>query len=385
VLFRRVPTLVGSWQGGEFKVRNYATRTSASVQPSELIVLHALTHWRSLKELLRQFTALSRRELVGLLSRLGEARAVESSEQPPDPTQQALTTWTDWSPAAAYLHFDTKDLRFADEEMTDEILRTWEALDPFPSVVKTVRGARVRLDDFPRRGVFPSVLLERRSWRRFGARALTRRQLSMLLGLTWATQQWVHVSPDIKLALKTSPSGGACHSIEVYVAVQNVRGFHPGVYHYCHDSHTLVRLKQKWTARWIGRCLAGQTWFARAGAVMFMTSVFPRVQWKYRSSRAYRTVLLEAGHFCQTFCLTATWLGLAPFCTAAFADSLIERGVGVDGVTESVVYVAGVGTRPAGIGWAPYPFSRIEPRTSPPGYRQTGQTLDPTVRRRKRR
>ncbi len=55
-----------------------------------------------------------------------------------------------------------------------------------------------------------------------------------------------------------------------------------------------------------------------------MTAVLARVTWRYRFSRAYRVILLEAGHFGQTFCLVATWLGLAPFCTAAFDDEKIE-------------------------------------------------------------
>ena len=79
-----------------------------------------------------------------------------------------------------------------------------------------------------------------------------------------------------------------------------------------------------------------------------MTAVFPRVLWRYDYPRAYRAVLIEAGHLCQTFLLTATWLGLAPFCSMALADSRIERDLGVDGVTESVLYAAGVGTRPPG-------------------------------------
>ena len=42
----------------------------------------------------------------------------------------------------------------------------------------------------------------------------------------------------------------------------------------------------------------------------------------------------------------ATWLKLAPFCTMALADSKIEKDLGVDGITESVLYAAGVGVRP---------------------------------------
>jgi SagB-type dehydrogenase family enzyme len=76
-----------------------------------------------------------------------------------------------------------------------------------------------------------------------------------------------------------------------------------------------------------------------------MTGVFQRTMWRYRCSRAYRVVLLEAGHFCQTFCLVATWLELAPFCSAALLDEQIEEEIGLDGATESVLYAAGVGLK----------------------------------------
>jgi hypothetical protein len=39
---------------------------------------------------------------------------------------------------------------------------------------------------------------------------------------------------------------------------------------------------------------------------------------------------------------------LAPFCTAAFEDTLIEKELGLDGIRESVLYFAAVGTVPAG-------------------------------------
>ena len=74
-----------------------------------------------------------------------------------------------------------------------------------------------------------------------------------------------------------------------------------------------------------------------------MTAVFPHAMWKYHRPRAYRVVLLDAGHLGQTFCLVATWLGLAPFCTAALKDSFIERDLQIDGVRESILYVLGVG------------------------------------------
>jgi len=96
----------------------------------------------------------------------------------------------------------------------------------------------------------------------------------------------------------------------------------------------------------IKKLLAGQWWFRDAAFVVFLTAVFQRTQWKYDYARAYRAVLAEAGHLCQTFCLTATWLGLAPFCTMAMADTRIEEVLGVDGISDSVIYAMGAGTRP---------------------------------------
>ena len=37
----------------------------------------------------------------------------------------------------------------------------------------------------------------------------------------------------------------------------------------------------------------------------------------------------------------------------ALADSVIERDLGIDGISESVLYAAGVGRPPRGVAWAP--------------------------------
>jgi SagB-type dehydrogenase family enzyme len=90
---------------------------------------------------------------------------------------------------------------------------------------------------------------------------------------------------------------------------------------------------------------AGQDWIRHCSALFVMSAVLPRVMWRYHFSRAYRVLLLEAGHFCQTFCLVATWLGLAPFCTAALVDTKLEEELGLDGTNETVLYAAGVGRK----------------------------------------
>ena len=122
-----------------------------------------------------------------------------------------------------------------------------------------------------------------------------------------------------------------------------VEGLERGLYHYQAKDNRLARLSGRATPRMASAYCADQSYFAQAAALFIMTAVFARTMWKYGRARAYRVVLLETGHLCQTFCLTATRLGLAPFCTAALRDSLIEKNLGLDGIKESVLYIAGVG------------------------------------------
>jgi SagB-type dehydrogenase family enzyme len=74
-----------------------------------------------------------------------------------------------------------------------------------------------------------------------------------------------------------------------------------------------------------------------------MTAVVARTAWKYRIPRVYRAFLLDAGHLSQSFLLTATALGLGAFCIGIFRDGLIEEELNLDGISETVLFVVGVG------------------------------------------
>jgi SagB-type dehydrogenase family enzyme len=127
----------------------------------------------------------------------------------------------------------------------------------------------------------------------------------------------------------------------------NVDDVDPGLYHYDARDHALELISSGATPLAARDYCAGQPYVADAAALFIMTGVFARTMWKYQHPRAYRVVLLDAGHLGQTFCLTATRMGLAPFCTAALKDTLIEGDLGIDGISESVLYITGIGM-PAG-------------------------------------
>jgi SagB-type dehydrogenase family enzyme len=170
--------------------------------------------------------------------------------------------------------------------------------------------------------------------------------LATLLAMTWGVQRWGVDDLGIKVPLKTAPSGGAMHPIEVYVAAFRVDGLPRGVYHYDAARHVLSRMRRAPAGFSPARYLPSQPWYAGAAALFLMTAVVGRERWKYESPRAYRAMLLDAGHLCQTFCLVATALELAPFCSMALADSVVERDIGVDGIEEVALYTAGAGRRP---------------------------------------
>jgi len=111
--------------------------------------------------------------------------------------------------------------------------------------------------------------------------------------------------------------------------VLNVRGLKRGLYHYASDRHALETLNTRSRSWRVERYLPRQSWYNGASALVFFTAIFARDQWRYEHARAYRAVLIEAGHMCQTCCLTATWLGLAPFCSMALAESALEKDLGL--------------------------------------------------------
>lgn len=271
-----------------------------------------------------------------------------------------------WKDALRY-HSATRDVATLPSHAWVDTLKARRAQERPPSSVKRIRGAEVvKLPKTALSGEFQSVLRARRTWRAFAPGSITLDHLSTLLWLTAGVMRWERPIDGGRVALKTSPSGGALHPSELYVLPLAVSGLARGLYHYRPDVNALEQIRRGARRSEVGRYIPEQPYYAKASIVVFFTSVFTRSQWRYRHSRAYRANLIEVGHLCQTFCLVATWLGLAPFCSMALADSPIEQELGIDGVTESVLYAAGAGLRPPGVDWAPAPLdpSISWPRTS---------------------
>jgi SagB-type dehydrogenase family enzyme len=377
VSVRRATSLACYWSDERLVAHNYVTRLRTPAPSIVLDILEYCAEWRTYDDLFAKFTNLPRaplKRLVALMLRrtLLERRADAGSAVE---HREPIATWGNWVPAAAFFHFATKDARYRPQREFDDYLVQKAVTHPPPSPTKSYPDApRTSLSPVAAVTPLSDVLRERRTWRRFGKQPIPLDQLATLLGLTWGVQTWVQTAAG-PCALKTSPSGGARHAIEAYVLARNVKGLARGCYHYDPDTHDLALLKRGLTASRLQQYLAQQPCYREAAAVVVMTAVFARSQWRYGSPRAYRVVLLDAGHLCQTFCLVATALGLAPFCTAALADSVVEHDLGIDGITESVIYACGVGLRPPGVAWAPWPDTPEVPKLTPPTYQARSKNV----------
>ncbi|HSS06955.1 MAG TPA: putative peptide maturation dehydrogenase, partial [Rhodanobacteraceae bacterium] len=159
----------------------------------------------------------------------------------------------------------------------------------------------------------------------------------------------VELHPGVRALKKSNPSGGGLHPLEAYVLARRVDGVATGLYHYHAGTHALepiAALSEAEASEHAHRFVAGQQYLADAPVLIALVARFARSFWKYRRHpKAYRAIVLEAGHVAQNLYLAATELGLGAFVTAAINEVAIERAFGLDALDESPLAVCGFGTR----------------------------------------
>jgi len=360
--FRRSPHLVGYWRTDSFAVMNFATRNTSPATSLIFEILDFCGEWRTLRQVESAIPGARSRHLGDLLGLLVDRALLQASDRPVDPRVTGMNGLEAWNPEAGFFHQTTKDVPFVSPAKARASARLNPSDKPVPAAVKKYqRSPRVLLPAPTVTPGFTDVLLARRTSRRYSSMPVTIDELASVLGFAAGIQHWAR-TPSGEVALKTSPSGGARHSIECYVVVRAVHGVRPGIYHYRPDRHFLERIGGAVPIERLRAYVPASEYFASASAMVFFTSVFAREIWRYPYARAYRATIAEAGHVCQTLLLMATSLGLASYCVMGLADSLIEADLGIDGITESVLYCAGVARPPRGGAAATLPRGSVKTR-----------------------
>jgi SagB-type dehydrogenase family enzyme len=191
---------------------------------------------------------------------------------------------------------------------------------------------------------FDTVMLSRRSSREFGEFPLSKEDISYLLEYTYLAAE--KESKEFPGYYRPAPSAGALYPLELYPIVFNIREVPQGIYHYHSPTHSLELLEEGSFSDCIANICLSQDFIRFAGVCIAVTAVFGRTQFKY-GDRGYRYVLLDAGHLVQNVYLAATALELAVCSIGGFFDDEFNELLGIDGVTEAVVYAVVIGS-PAG-------------------------------------
>jgi len=157
------------------------------------------------------------------------------------------------------------------------------------------------------------------------AKSLDIKTIASLFHLTHAiTARSMHGNQPFYF--RSVASAGALYPFELYLAVHRVDGMKPGLYHYDLFNFSLEMLRRT-PMSVISPSGSG------IAATILIGGIFFRSAWKYRH-RAYRYVLLDAGHLIENLRLALSALGLKGSMELNFDDQAANVLLGVDETRE---------------------------------------------------
>ncbi|SES48816.1 Nitroreductase family protein, partial [Actinokineospora terrae] len=144
--------------------------------------------------------------------------------------------WRYWGAVARRFHTDARDANYlVDSPERDAEASAIAADGAPPPVFKDYPGARVVMlprAPLPLRMPVETVFTSRRTHRRFSAEPVSLDQLGTLLFYAFGPQRFLDGGVFGPQQARVSASAGGRHEVEAYLAVYNVDGVPPGLYHY---------------------------------------------------------------------------------------------------------------------------------------------------------
>jgi len=157
-----------------------------------------------------------------------------------------------------------------------------------------------------------------------------------------------------EVLFRAAASTGALYQTEVYVAVGDVVGLPPGLYHFCPGDFTLRRLRAD-DVRPVLAAAAGEPALARRAATLVLSAIFWRNTWKYQS-RGYRHLFWDSGTMLANTLAAGEALGLGPHVLTGFVDDQVNQCLGLDAEREAALELVALGPEgEAGVPTGPLP------------------------------
>lgn len=341
--FRRAATLTTSFENGQIAVHNFLTKDNFTCSVECLEFLAKLDDWNPAAKLFEYFPETERRGLANQLTQLVEFNALVVKGTHQDEMDQKYRDEWQWGIVAGFYHFSVRNNQFMVGEATREFIRKRKAWRPSPILYKSNTDS-IKCINLPKVDLISepfALLRRRRSMRSLADNAISLEALSDCL-FSGNGIVGFHDDEDFgHLPITMTPSGGARNPYELYVYARNVSGLQPGFYHYAALEHNLELVRAGEVN--VPEMLAGQTWPARAAAIVFLVAYYPRSMWKYHVATAYRVVLMEAGFIGQNIALAATYHGLSAVPSGAMAEAVIESYLGTPAIEAAVTLTLNIG------------------------------------------
>jgi SagB-type dehydrogenase family enzyme len=211
-----------------------------------------------------------------------------------------------------------------------------------------LRSSMVRADaiDLPEgptsRERLAACLSERRSIRAFGSGAISLAALATLLAEgAGVCARADGLAADAPPGPRPYPSGGRLYPIELSVYPLRIDGL-PCSFHYYQPLPNRLIPLQAGDPRDVLTCFANDQ-AGCAAALLLLWADFSRPSLAKYGGKAYRLLLLEAGHLAQNILLLATALGLASLPICGFDDRRLSTLCSLNYPSQAVTYTIAIG------------------------------------------
>jgi SagB-type dehydrogenase family enzyme len=192
---------------------------------------------------------------------------------------------------------------------------------------------------------FSDLMLTRRSLRDFVPYALSCDELSGICYYSYGITGTLHFcinGENQDQDVRSVPSAGGIYPLDLYLVLLEGSGYENGIYHYNVIEHCLELVRKGDFHEEIKILLPNQYSLDTASAIVLISAHVTKTTIKY-GERGYRFVLLDAGHLMQNVYLSTTALGLGCYACGGFLDDSMSDFLGLDGLTETVLYCAVMG------------------------------------------
>ena len=222
---RRANSLIFFYEQNQFIVHNYLTNKQAIISPLVSHLLQQCKHnqYYNIEDVSELFKKLP--NAIAIINELIECNIFVSEGSSIDRKDILLEEKWSWKNDAKYFHYSTQHTYFEEDlvKESNNLVKLAKENAP-PQPYKNYGNAlKIELlgsfDEHDYENEFWKLLISRRTVRRFQRENISLKEFSSILLFTWGKTRELNDTQIGKYILKTSPSGGSRHPIEVYPVV----------------------------------------------------------------------------------------------------------------------------------------------------------------------